>query len=202
MANGSYRPRNTSADPAEVKLLIGLDPGGIYAQEAQGQAEVLNSTTLPTDTRGKDADFEALGFTFGAQVPGDPLFREATLPAGWSRKGTDHSMHSVIEDERGIARVNIFYKAAYYDRRADMSLMNVAYRFVTDWVYGDERPELNPLFTEDELHEILKSVDGWRRQITEMPSIYEKYAPAINELEVVVYRRLYPDTIPARKSGE
>jgi hypothetical protein len=182
-------PHNTSADPAEIKLLVGIDPDGIYAQERQGQAQVLASTTLPTETRGRDDEFEALGFTFGAPVSGDPLFREATLPAGWSRKGTEHSMHSVIEDERGIARVNIFYKAAYYDRKADMSILNVAYRFETEWVYGDETPEFNPLFTDQELLDILAEARGSLEEIEEYPT-REKHRPRLESLEAAVLAQL------------
>lgn len=178
-------PHNTSADPAEVKLMVSMDADGIYAQERQGQAQVLASTTLPTETRGRDAEFEALGFTFGAPVSGDPLFREATLPAGWSRKGTDHSMHSVIVDERGIDRVNIFYKAAYYDRKADMSILNVAYRFETEWVYGDETPTIHPLFTDQELLDILAEARSSLREIEEYPT-REKNRPRLESLEVAV----------------
>jgi hypothetical protein len=180
-----YSLRNTSADPAEVKLLIGMDAGGIYEQERQGQAQVLASTTLPTDTRGRDAEFEALGFTFGAPVAGDPLFREATLPEGWSRKGTDHSMHSVIVDERGIDRVNIFYKAAYYDRKADMRILNIAYRFETEWVYGDDTPEFNPLFTDQELRDILAEAQSGLQQIEEYPT-REKNRPRLESLVAAV----------------
>lgn len=182
-------PHNTAADPAEIKLLVGMDADGIYAQERQGQAQVLASTTLPTDTRGRDAEFEALGFTFGEPVSGDPLFREATLPAGWSRKGTDHSMHSVIVDERGIARVNIFYKAAYYDRKADMSILNVAYRFETEWVYGDDLPEFNPLFTDQELLDILAEARDGLQQIEEYPT-REKNRSRLESLEAAVRAQL------------
>lgn len=180
-----YSPHNTASDPAEIKLLVSMEAEGVYAQERQGQAQVLASTTLPTDTRGRDAEFEALGFTFGAPAAGDPLFREATLPEGWSRKGTDHSMHSVIVDERGIARVGIFYKAAYYDRKADMSILNVAYRFETEWVYGDDTPEFNPLFTDDELRGILAEAQSGLAQIEEYPT-REKNRPRLESLVAAV----------------
>ena len=91
MSDRTYSPRNTSADPAELKLLVGMEAGGIEAQERRGQAEMVGSTTLPTESYTADSEYEALGFTFGAQVPGDPLFREATLPVGWTREGTEHA---------------------------------------------------------------------------------------------------------------
>lgn len=99
--------------------------GAILRQEAEGQRQLVNSDKLPTDMGGPgaQAEFEALGFTFGAEVPGDPLFRTATLPAGWTRQASDHSMHSHILDQHGRRRVGVFYKAAFYDRRADMRLV-------------------------------------------------------------------------------
>lgn len=180
-----YSPHNTASDPAETKLLAGMEAEGIYAQERQGQAQVLASTTLPTESYTDDSEFEALGFTFGAQVPGDPLFREATLPEGWSRKGTEHSMHSEIVDERGIVRASIFYKAAFYDRKASLSLAHVGGSFVTNWMYGDETPEFNPLFTDDELQSILQRAQDELSRIDEHPT-YEKYRPRLASLLAAV----------------
>lgn len=42
------------------------------------------------------------------------------LPDGWKKVGTNHDMHSDLVDETGKVRASIFYKAAFYDRRADM----------------------------------------------------------------------------------
>ena len=53
-------------------------------------------------------------------------------------------MHSVIKDERGIERASIFYKAAFYDRKASLSLVRVGGKFATSWIYGDDVPEVNP----------------------------------------------------------
>ncbi len=92
--------------------------------EAEGQQELIESTVLPTVIVGAtQPEFEALGFTFGEEVPGDPLFRAATLPEGWKREGSDHAMWSYVVDETGQQRVAIFYKAASYDRKAHMSLV-------------------------------------------------------------------------------
>lgn len=52
----------------------------------------------------------------------DDLFIQALLPAGWKKEATDHSMWSDLLDEQGRKRGGIFYKAAFYDRRADMHL--------------------------------------------------------------------------------
>jgi len=119
-------PRNTATSEAIENLLVAASPGGIEAQEAQGRRELLASTSVPTEMlRSTKADYEALGFVFGDEVPGDPLFQEVTLPAGWTREGTDHAMWSYICDETGRKRVAVFYKAAFYDRKAHMSLDQV-----------------------------------------------------------------------------
>jgi hypothetical protein len=96
-------------------------PGAIEASEARGQAQFVASQSLPSDVRDRKV-FEALGFTFGEPYKDDPIFAPATLPAGWTKRGTDHDMHSEILDEKGRVRAGVFYKAAFYDRRADMSL--------------------------------------------------------------------------------
>jgi hypothetical protein len=94
----------------------------IRHQEAQGQAELVEGSILPADMNGQQALFEAVGFKFGAPVDGDPIFVHATLPPGWRIEATDHAMWSRIVDAKGRERAVVFYKAAFYDRRADMRL--------------------------------------------------------------------------------
>lgn len=94
----------------------------ILMQESQGQREVVNSTQIPTDMHCKPEELEALGFVLGPVNANDPMFREATLPDGWQREGSDHAMWSYIVDEREFRRVAIFYKAAFYDRSAHLSI--------------------------------------------------------------------------------
>lgn len=93
-------------------------------QEKRGQQQLVISDRLPTEIHDDHADFEALGFTLGDPDPVDPLFAPATLPDGWAREASDHDMWSYIVDQHGRRRVAIFYKAAFYDRRADMRLTN------------------------------------------------------------------------------
>lgn len=80
-------------------------------------------------TRGQLA---AIGFKFGADV--DDLFVHCELPVGWTKEGTSHSMHSNLLDEQGRKRASIFFKAAFYDCRADMTV-NQRYR-VNAWQQG------------------------------------------------------------------
>lgn len=117
-------------NPAALKALLNGDlenaiiastPGGIEAQEAAGQRSFVNSETLPKDMRPEDrAALEAVGAVFGNDK--DDLFVNVTLPVGWSKRATDHSMWSELVDDKDRKRANIFYKAAFYDRSAHMSM--------------------------------------------------------------------------------
>lgn len=104
-----------------VNVTVAATPSGIEAQERQGQdALVANSGMLPKELYPDQAAFETLGFVFGENV--DELFVSVTLPEGWVFKATDHAMHSDILDALGRWRVGVFYKAAFYDRRATARL--------------------------------------------------------------------------------
>lgn len=106
-------------------------PGGIEAQEKAGQDMVCKSELLPLDCGGNKHVFESLGFVFGDPV--DRIFCKGTLPPGWSKKPTDHSMWSDFVDEKGRKRGAMFYKAAFYDQSAHM---NLCPRF-SIWAYDD-----------------------------------------------------------------
>lgn len=112
--------------------MIAMTPGGIEAQEAAGQRALVASTNMPKDMRPGREVYEALGFEFGDDV--DDIFISAKLPDGWTRQATSHSMHSDILDDKGRRRVGIFYKAAFYDRRAHANLVS---RYQVTPVYPD-----------------------------------------------------------------
>ncbi|MFF3928610.1 hypothetical protein [Streptomyces hirsutus] len=118
-------------DPSSIHAttLLALATGDtnaiIESQERAGQAQLVHSDQLPTEIQaycGSTAELEALGFSFGEPTDRDPLFRPATLPEGWKREASDHDMWSYLVDELGRRRVAVFYKAAFYDRRAFMRL--------------------------------------------------------------------------------
>jgi hypothetical protein len=124
-------PTNTTREAEINPMLVLLDAmagsGGIERSEKRGQSELVESDVIPSysSSYGKqniDKGLEALGFVLGKPVAGDPLFREATLPKGWKKVGTDHSMWSKIVDETGKERCSIFYKAAFYDRSAFITI--------------------------------------------------------------------------------
>lgn len=120
-------PENTTQRDPMIHLLGSMSDGTsgyIEGMEAAGQQQLVHSDSLPTEADG-DESYLALGFSFGPADAGDSLFRPATLPSGWKKTGSDHSMWSYVVDDLGRRRVAIFYKAAFYDRNAFMRLETV-----------------------------------------------------------------------------
>jgi hypothetical protein len=111
---------NTAAQLPGIAALLLTGTGFIEEQEAQGQREAVKSESLPTPDAKIRVQYENLGVIFGAPVHGDPIFTHATLPKGWSIKPTDHVMHNSIVDAAGRVRGSFFYKAAFYDRSANL----------------------------------------------------------------------------------
>jgi len=128
--------------------IISETPGGIEAQEARGQQLVCKSHLLPKQgdmysSRSLWDDLKSLGFKIISEH--DDLFYEVEFPTGWELAPTEHSMHSNLIDEQGRIRGHMFYKAAFYDRRADMSLRK---RYVAtlrlESGYGDNYDDKSP----------------------------------------------------------
>jgi hypothetical protein len=117
-----------------VNFVAAATPGGIEAQEAAGQRALAEAKTvrLPKevnsrpmgepDRDGKTSNkkkYEAAGIKVIGDY--DDLFFDVELPAGWKVVPTEHSMWSNLVDEKGRKRAGLFYKAAFYDRKADLS---------------------------------------------------------------------------------
>jgi hypothetical protein len=120
-------------------FVIASIPGGIERQEAAGQADLVKSADkLPkrivTNGITREHLTDAWGITFGDDA--DDIFVNVTFPAGWSIRPTDHSIHSDLVDAAGVCRAGIFYKAAFYDRKAHLSLKR---RYIVQNDY--EKPE-------------------------------------------------------------
>lgn len=116
-------PERMRKTPDLVDLFLLAAPGGIERQEARGQEAFVNTASLPRIMQNvARTQLETLGFKFGENI--DDLFIQAELPEGWQKKATDHSMWSKLFDSQGRERAMIFYKAAFYDRKAHMSLTN------------------------------------------------------------------------------
>lgn len=116
------KPRKEDAlDLLMRGLSTGSSSDAILGQEAAGQQSFVNSDTLPTQMSREDREtLEAAGVVFGDVVEGDGLFQYVQLPVGWKKSSTGHSMHNDLLDDKGRKRAGIFYKAAFYDRRADL----------------------------------------------------------------------------------
>jgi len=133
------KPRNTSKELSLGCLsVLVAGPAAIEAQESTGQQELVASQSLPSSVHGRDK-WETLGFVFGAPFADDPLFCPVTMPAGWTKRATEHSMHSDIIDNQGRARGGFFYKAAFYDRKAYMGEPDP--RYYIESVYDEARED-------------------------------------------------------------
>jgi hypothetical protein len=119
--------REANENPERALLTLGIfgASGVIEASEAAGQQELVESDQLPVEiVNGKPEQLEAMGIMLGP-LPcksNDQLFRSAILPHGWKLVPTDHSMWSDMVDAKGRKRASIFYKAAFYDRGAQIVL--------------------------------------------------------------------------------
>lgn len=123
-------------------FFVAATDGGIENQEAEGQQDFCNKSQLPIDGTMRNKDkWEALGFKFGEMV--DDIFVSVDMPQGWRFSATEHSMHNDLLDDKGRKRASVFYKAAFYDRNAHVSLVcrfGLGYRPVGGWAdYSDVR---------------------------------------------------------------
>lgn len=129
-------------------------PGGIEAQEREEQKRMVKASRLPkafkaydwpadTSFRDKwDVLAEKLGIVKRADY--DDLFVTVDLPTGWEIRASDHAMWSYLHDGKGRQRASIFYKGAFYDRRADWSLDRRYYtRMVYDTPNNDYAPNVD-----------------------------------------------------------
>lgn len=142
LGNQRRAPKNTRREQSENPqgfLIEAMAYGGsnaIERQEAQGQRELVQSEVLPSDCSASDRSaLESAGVVFGEPVPGDDLFVYVTLPAGWKKVRTNHSMWSDLVDEHGRKRGAIGYKAAFYDLWANLMATR---RFAAGVDYSDE----------------------------------------------------------------
>lgn len=156
-----HKPEDTSKRGSEHHLLGAMGAGGssnyITGMEAAGQSELVNSASLPAKVSDADrAMMESWGFVFAAPFADDPLFMAATLPEGWKKEGSDHDMWSYVVDAKGRKRVAVFYKAAFYDRRADMHLER---RYRVDYDAPSDKVKRFTL-VDSQTGETLKMIEG------------------------------------------
>lgn len=179
-------PENTTARDPLVHVLGAMSDGTdryITDMESDGQRQLVHSDQMPADAPWED--LEALGFVKGAPVRGDDLFVTCTLPDGWSREGTGHAMWSNVLDERGVTRVNVFYKAAFYDRRASASVARPGCAASTEAIYGDgpaALPAQWDVFTEEERQDFRSGLSRYLEDAERHPSIYGDRVPKVQRL--------------------
>lgn len=134
------KPKNTTEstynNPVDFLIesqVVGAS-GAIEHQKARGQDELVNSDVLPVRCFDEDwqKKLERYGVQFLEVIEDDPIFQEVILPQGWKKVPTDHSMWSDLIDDKGRKRASIFYKAAFYDRSAHISLSR---RYNIDYDY-------------------------------------------------------------------
>ncbi len=136
-------PENTSKiNPHDLFLeaVVHGAPQAIQAQEERGSAQLVKSDVLPKGDQRDRAAMESIGIKLGEDVPGDPLFIYAELPDGWEkRRGDDGDdpRGSYLYDDQGRKRASIFYKAASYDRKADISVLR-RYQIEQDYNVADK----------------------------------------------------------------
>lgn len=159
--------------------------GYIEGMEAQGQKQVVaDSEVMPAD-----GSWEMLRvFGFGEPVPieGDDMFVRTTLPEDWSKQSTNHSMWSEVIDERGLRRVAVFYKAAFYDRSAHFQVINVGGDLARGIIYGDDvvrMPDEWNVLTDVERTEFGQAVANFIQRAQEHPATYSDQVGRAEKLE-------------------
>lgn len=201
------RIKNTSKNPTP-EWLMGGNPNAILSQERQGQTEVVKSCQLPLKRRVSDKEYSAITeyAKMGIIVTGwgkvDELFGTFILPQGWKKVATDHSMYTHLLDEKGRIRASIFYKAAFYDRKADISFeRRFSIRIVTTLPqeelghFENQNVQVrNPQYREDQ-DEI--RFDRRRGTIIERYDLTPKYIKEVQQVWVPKFKNFYEERIAA-----
>jgi hypothetical protein len=104
-----------------------MTPGGIEAQEKQGQTDLIKAgMRLPKqfgNYKPADDGYRAHGIEILGEY--DDIFYVVKLPPGWKLVATKSSYYTILVDGSGNERAEIFYKAAFYDRHAHISFKSL-----------------------------------------------------------------------------
>lgn len=170
-------------------MMEGTPASYITAMESAGQDQLVNSDLLPA--QGDWVGAAKLGVVKGERVVGDELFVHVTLPTGWTRQGSSHAMHSYICDERGVKRIVVFYKAAFYDRRADFNMVGVGHALASEIIYDDSDvalPDVWPVLTLDEKAEFGRELQEYLARAVGYPEVYGGNLNRVNRLIKLLQR--------------
>jgi hypothetical protein len=161
--------RNAKKEAMESPVLGmfgAMQSNGNLLSEREGAAEAKQMRELPVNgTKGREDEWKTLGFEFG-EPEDDELFRPVLKqPDGWHLKSEGHDpRHMILLDNKGRRRGTMFYKNAFYDRKADIRLeprLSVEYhpdfdnktKLVVDAahsIFEDKRTVFTVLFSFDE----------------------------------------------------
>jgi len=117
--------------------IAAMVPGGIERQEAEGREWLIENSMLPVGMgvlgcSSAVSSFAAIarvydalcswGLEFGG-LEGD-IFVPVKLPGGWALKASEQSQYlAFLLDDQKAVRAQIFFKAAFYDRRAELTVL-------------------------------------------------------------------------------
>lgn len=170
-----------------VDVIVESIPGSITNSERAGQARFVAAQQLPREMRPASARayLESVGFRFGENV--DELFVACAFPEGWKLKATDQAIYSDLFDAKDRRRALIFYKAAFYDQRAEFALLQ---RFTVN-SYVEVGPKTMEVVVRDG-DQIIERFGTWehagdrgrealRKSLEHQTSLEEKAAAWLNE---------------------
>jgi hypothetical protein len=106
-----------------MDALAGKNPSdSVVESEKRGQLALAATDVLPKVIRPPEGRkiLEERGVIFGEDD--DDLFVNVTLPEGWKKVLGEHPMWTQLMDENDEEVGLIFYKAAFYDRDAFLSI--------------------------------------------------------------------------------
>ena len=154
----------STSDASLINFLCALEKDGIERQESHEQTKLVNSFDLPKRCDNW-AKLEAWGIVRGEET--DPLFLSATLPKGWKKVATDHSMWSHLIDQDGLIRASIFYKGAFYDRDAHINVTENRYHVSRNYDIKDgEAYEVRDAATGTTVKQFSASYWGFTVEVT------------------------------------
>lgn len=120
--NPNYPDPNVEPD---VPNISGRSPReNVSIEEAAQRAVAENASWLLAKEQNMNGDsrqaLEALGFTVLGEA--DDLFYQVQPPQGWDK--STQGYWTTVTDDAGNERISQFYKGAWYDRRAFLSIRN------------------------------------------------------------------------------
>lgn len=126
----NYTPKYTDEDIAKMgntPNISGLSPASNVTIEEREQAKIANNPkwmiarSMGFPNQGSDTReaLEGLGFTNIQEA--DDLFYQVQAPTGWTKETEGY--WTTVKDETGQKRMSQFYKGAWYDRDAFISIV-------------------------------------------------------------------------------